>query len=218
MSNEYEAGRFSDVYATATGKRLWAFLNQPEAVARMLAACDLGKPAVAGLGTREELLEAVGEDVSRDRLKQTIGHMVRQIMESHGREMAVQGLKISIEGGESLFSKGTRYKRRLPHWGHLGMRGERNGRVVWGSLGADSVDHALRHLEGFATMCSGSGIRQAVVKVRERGTPVSTRATRRIQIQVSRAGSIPDAEKERLRGVLGKGPVAPNIDVDATIG
>jgi hypothetical protein len=218
MSNEYAPGRFSDVYATPTGKRLWTFLNQPETVARTLAACDLGKPAVAGLGTREELLEAVGDDISADSLKQTIGHMVRQNMESQGREMAVQGLKISIEGGESLFSKGTRYKRRLPHWGHLGMRGERDGRVVWGSLGADSVEHALQHLAGFSTMCSGAGIDKVVVKVRDRGTPASTRATRRIQIQASRTGSVPDVEKERLLSVLGKGPVAPNIDVEVTIG
>jgi hypothetical protein len=197
---------------------LWTFLNQPETVARMLAACDLGKPAVAGLGTREELLEAMAEDVSADRLKQAIGHMVRQIMGSQGREVAVQGLKISIEGGESLFSKGTRYKRRLPQWGHLGMRGEHNGRVIWGSLGADSVEHAIEQFAGFSTMCSGAGIRKVVVKVRERGTPASTRATRRVQIQTSRTGRVPDVEKDRLLGMLGKGPVAPNVDVEVTIG
>jgi hypothetical protein len=185
----------------------------------MLAASDLGKPAVAGLGTREELLEAVGEDISTDRLKQTIGHMVRQIMEARGLELAVQGLKIALDSGESLFSKGSRYRRRLPHWGHLGMRGEKkNGGVVYGTLGADNVEHAVQHLLGFASFCGGSGVRTATVKVRERGTPVSTTAARTLKIQASRTGAITDAERERLRVALDKGPLAPNIDIEVTVG
>jgi hypothetical protein len=218
MATEYEAGRFSDLYGTPTGKRVWEFLNQPDTVARLLAASDVGKPAVAGLGTREELLGAIDEDVSSDRWKQTIGHMVRQVMEWNGRELATQGIKISIEGGESLFSKGSRYKRRLPHWGHLGMRGKSNGSVVYGSLGADDVGRAIRHIEGFATLCAERSVREGVINVRERGVPVSSKATRKIQIEASQRGSLADPQKERLRSAFGKGPVAPNVDIELTIG
>jgi hypothetical protein len=50
------------------------------------------------------------------------------------------------------------------------------------------------------------------------GTPVSTTAARTFKIQASRTGSITDAEKERLRVAFGKGPVAPNLDVEVSIG
>ena len=81
-----------------------AFLNEPENVGRMLAASDVGKPAVAGLGTREELMAALGEEIADNRWKQAIGHMVRAIMEANGRELASWGVPVKVDGG-SLFSR-----------------------------------------------------------------------------------------------------------------
>src|SRR6266403_3161146 len=140
MGEDKNAGRFSDLYNTPLGEKVWSFLHTPEVVGRMLAASDLGKPAVAGLGVREQLIAAFGLEIATDRWKQTIGHMVRQVMERLGYELVTQGLRISIEEGESLFSKGSRYRRRHPHWGHLRVNGEKpGGGAIYGDLGADSA-------------------------------------------------------------------------------
>lgn len=64
------------------GQQPWAFLTLPENVARLETASELSKPAVEGI--EEQLLEAFREGVLADRVKQMIGHMVRQILEQRG--------------------------------------------------------------------------------------------------------------------------------------
>ncbi len=74
----------------------------------MKVACDLGQPAVVGI--EEELLIVLGKDILIDRVKQMVGHMVRQVMEKEGFVIDQGDVKIH----SVPFSKGTRYKR--PDW------------------------------------------------------------------------------------------------------
>lgn len=53
------------------------------------------------------LVAEFGSNIAQDRIKQMIGHMVRQIMEARGYEIDRPGLRITRE---SLFSSGARYQ------------------------------------------------------------------------------------------------------------
>jgi hypothetical protein len=102
---DYEAGRFSDLADTKTGRALWKFLNEHDSVLIMETATHLGKPALAPMGDR--LLEEFGAEIKADRWKQMIGHMVRQVMERKGYRHDVVGMKVK----SPLFSRASRYKK-----------------------------------------------------------------------------------------------------------
>ena len=110
-TNEYSAGTFRALAESPLGRSLWQFLNEPLTMTRMETATDLGKPAVSGI--EEPLLNEFGERVVDDRVKQMVGHMVRQVMESLGYQMEQHNVTI----GSALFSKGARYGR--PDWQRL---------------------------------------------------------------------------------------------------
>ncbi len=102
----YDPGTFTTLAATPLGRSLWAALTNSSYVAAMATATALGHPAVAGI--ESELLRDFGRDVLDDRVKQMIGHMVRQIMEQRGFVIDQQKVKI-----DSIpFYAGTRYKAR----------------------------------------------------------------------------------------------------------
>lgn len=103
---KYDAGRFSDLAGTKTGRALWEFLNEHDSVLMMETATNLGKPALAPMG--ERLLTTFGAEIKVDRWKQMIGHMVRQIMEREGYSHDVTGLKVK----SPLFSRASRYKKK----------------------------------------------------------------------------------------------------------
>lgn len=102
----YRAQNFSDLFATPLGSPLWDFLNLPENIVRMETASFLGRPAVEPLSTA--LLKEFGSEVAQDRVKQMIGHMVRQIMERLNYTVAQQCVRIARN---RVFSTGTRYSR-----------------------------------------------------------------------------------------------------------
>lgn len=104
----YDPEKFSSLYASVIGQHMWAFLTQGEQVARLETASELGKPAVEGI--EEPLLEEFGREVLADRLKQMVGHMVRQILEQRGWVLDQADVKIQ----SVPFSKATRYRR--PDW------------------------------------------------------------------------------------------------------
>jgi hypothetical protein len=102
----YDPGTFTSLAATPLGCSLWAALTNDAYIAAMTTATALGHPAVAGI--ESELLRDFGHDVLDDRVKQMIGHMVRQIMEQCGFVIDQQKVKI-----DSIpFYAGTRYKAR----------------------------------------------------------------------------------------------------------
>lgn len=104
----YNPETFATLYASPLGQALWDFLNKPETIARLETATELGKPAVAGI--EEQLLETFGEQVLADRVKQMIGHMVRQILEPRGWILDQSEVKVQ----SVPFIKAARYKR--PDW------------------------------------------------------------------------------------------------------
>ena len=110
-TNEYDAGPFRSLADTALGRNLWDFLNEELNVVRLETATDLAKPAVTGI--EEPLLHHFREDVLDDRVKQMIGHMVRQVLERRGYRIEKSNTTIA----SALFSKGTRYSR--PDWRRL---------------------------------------------------------------------------------------------------
>jgi hypothetical protein len=105
----YDAGSFGDVARSEMGQSLWAFLNERDNIIRMETATFLGRPAVEPLSPK--LLERFGNEVRRDRVKQCLGHMVRQILEARGYQLDRQNVRIV---GDNMFASGTRYKSARP--------------------------------------------------------------------------------------------------------
>ena len=103
--NDYRPDSFRDLAETRLGRDLWVFVNGDVAVACLELASDLGHAAVAGIG--KLLLERFHEDVAEDRVKQMIGHMVRQVMESRGYGIEEQHVPVPT----SLFTTGSRYSQ-----------------------------------------------------------------------------------------------------------
>ncbi len=104
----YNPEKFASLYETDLGQRIWDFLTRPENVARLETASQLSKPAVEGI--EEQLLEAFREDVLADRVKQMVGHMVRQILEQ--RDWVLDQSDVKVQSVP--FSKAARYRR--PDW------------------------------------------------------------------------------------------------------
>ena len=102
----YRPEKFSDISDSHLGKALWKFLNRDVIIARMETAVDLGKPAAEAVARK--LAEEFGDDVKVGRVKQMIGHMIRQVMESRGYEIDIQNVKVLAD--KRLFVKATRYK------------------------------------------------------------------------------------------------------------
>ena len=104
----YNPEKFASLFASPLGQRLWAFLTRPDNVARLETASELSKPAVVGI--EEQLLAEFREDVLANRVKQMVGHMVRQIMEQ--RDWVLDQTNVKVQSVP--FSKATRYRR--PDW------------------------------------------------------------------------------------------------------
>lgn len=102
----FDAAQFQSEYATGLGRELWNFLNREDIVARMETATDLGQPALQAV--EDQLLATFGKEVLADRIKQMIGRMVRQIMESNGFEHVTSDVRLS----SVPFYKASRYRRR----------------------------------------------------------------------------------------------------------
>lgn len=102
---EYDAGRYSTTFANEGGKEIWEFLIDSENIIRMETATYLSRPAIEPLSPF--LLERFGENAHQDRIKQMMGHMVRQIMESKG--YALQQGNVKISSPSSIFSRASRY-------------------------------------------------------------------------------------------------------------
>jgi hypothetical protein len=104
----YSPEKFASLYASDLGQRIWTFVTRPQNIARLETASELSKPAVEGI--EEQLLEAFREDVLADRVKQMVGHMVRQILEQ--RDWVLDQSDVKVQSVP--FSKAARYRR--PDW------------------------------------------------------------------------------------------------------
>lgn len=121
---EYRPQNFRDLAETEFGRALWSYLKQHDNLIRMVTATLLERAAVEPLAAG--LVAEFGEDVSDDRTKQMIGHMVRQVMEALGYEPDRSALRITRP---SLFTSGTTY--RLVGSGPRAMKITRQQRDAW---------------------------------------------------------------------------------------
>ena len=108
----YQPGSFADVFNTSLGISLWEFLCQSENLLRMETATYLHRPAAEVIAP--SLILAFGKEAFTDRVKQMVGNMVRQIMESLGYVVDRQNVRIPAER-QCLFHSLTRYKKREGH-------------------------------------------------------------------------------------------------------
>ena len=105
----YVAGSFADLYETDLGSRLWQFLTEGDNFIRMETASYLSRPALEPV--QPFLIQKFGSEVLNDknnRLKQMMGHMVRQIMEHHGYKLDQTDQKLR---NNDLFSRASRYTK-----------------------------------------------------------------------------------------------------------
>lgn len=102
----YAPGRFNSTYETNNGPKVWQFLNQFENVVRMETATYLSRPAAEPLSPF--LLSEFGPSIKEDRMKQMIGHMIRQVLEANGYQMDRSNVRITTNG--NIFSSASRYK------------------------------------------------------------------------------------------------------------
>ena len=104
----YRPDTFEAFFHSHRGPEIWAYLQSPDMILRMKTASYLGKPAVEPLSPA--LLRQFGGEITQDRYKQMIGHMVRQIMEHHGYQLDRSGVKIRRPG--NMFYSASKYKER----------------------------------------------------------------------------------------------------------
>lgn len=102
---KYRPQNFRDLAETELGKELWSYLKQHDNQIRMETATLLERAAVEPLAAG--LVAEFGEYIADDRVKQMIGHMVRQIMEALGYDTDRSALRITRP---SLFTSGTTYR------------------------------------------------------------------------------------------------------------
>ncbi|MCA9565060.1 MAG: hypothetical protein KC561_16295 [Myxococcales bacterium] len=106
----YESKQFSDIADSPLGKRLWDFLNEHDNIIRAETATYLGRPAVEPLGPiLVQQFPEFGKGTIEDRIKQTIGHMTRQILEERGYTVDRQGVRIKRD--DNPFVSATRYRQ-----------------------------------------------------------------------------------------------------------
>ncbi len=103
----YDPQNFRDLAEAPLGQALWRYLKEHDNQVRMLTATFLERAAVEPLAPG--LVCEFGTDVADDRIKQMIGHMVKQIMAALGCELDRLGLRITRI---SLFTSGARYRGR----------------------------------------------------------------------------------------------------------
>ncbi len=104
----YNPEKFASLSKSAIGRKLWEFLTKATTVACLESASNVGKPAVEGIS--DALLNEFGEEVLANRVKQMIGHMVRQILEQNDWVFDQGDVKVQ----SVPFIKAARYRR--PSW------------------------------------------------------------------------------------------------------
>src|SRR6266566_4968321 len=100
----YQSRQFNHA-SYAIEKAVWAFLTRPDNVIRMETATSVERAALEPLS--DPLIAEFGIEVDQREVKQVIGHMVKQILESRGYE-AERTLRITRPG---LFTSGLAFRR-----------------------------------------------------------------------------------------------------------
>lgn len=102
---QYQPDRYRTTFENNHGVELFAFITEPENLIRMETATYLSRPAIEPLSPF--LVQRFGTEIAVDRMKQMMGHMVRQIMEQRGYRLEQGNVKITSSG--NIFSRASRY-------------------------------------------------------------------------------------------------------------
>jgi hypothetical protein len=101
----YNPERYRSTFESERGVEIWTYLVEPENIIRMETATYLSRPAIEPLAPF--LFARFGERVRVDRVKQMMGHMVRQVMEQQGYRLQQSNVKITSRN--NIFSRASRY-------------------------------------------------------------------------------------------------------------
>lgn len=105
---KYNPQNFKQLYETPLGDGLWQFLNKPDSLIRMETAAQLRRPPLEAISPY--LIGAFGEKALAPlRVKQMVGHMVRQVMENNGYCFDAGNV---LCRSSTLFSRASRYKKK----------------------------------------------------------------------------------------------------------
>lgn len=102
---QYNPESYSTTFENQGGAEIWAFLTERENTIRMETATYLSRPAIEPMSPL--LYERFGHKITVDRIKQMMGHMVRQIMEQRGYRLQQGNVKITSQS--NIFSRASRY-------------------------------------------------------------------------------------------------------------
>jgi hypothetical protein len=107
----YIPGTFADIYSRQIGKDIWQLLNTEQVWLTLELTTYLKHPAAEGIG--DIILEKFPNDFVQHspryhRLKQCVGHMIRQVMEANGYEMDKPKVKCHIN---KVFVYAARYRK-----------------------------------------------------------------------------------------------------------
>lgn len=101
----YRPDKFASTFKAEGGRVIWDFLNKDISITRMETASYLLRPAIEPLAPY--LLNEFGAGIAARRMKQMVGHMVRQIMENRGYRLQQSNVRITRKG--NFFASGSRY-------------------------------------------------------------------------------------------------------------
>jgi len=110
MSKEYRLGPFTRVLSSTEEKKLWDLLNKERIVLEMINVSEKGIPPVNAENLTLELSQIFPDYVKKDRFKQLVGYLVRQIMENRGYEHYKKGQKTYKN---DVFVHGSTYRKSI---------------------------------------------------------------------------------------------------------
>jgi hypothetical protein len=102
---KYEPRQFRNVWTRASSKRMWKYLNIHESLVRMDTAVEIKRTPYEGVAIPFEAEFA--RFLKNQRIKQMVGHMIRQIMTHHGYRYA--GNKKLRKPVRGLFTTGCKF-------------------------------------------------------------------------------------------------------------
>ena len=103
----YRPDKFATAFEHLDGAALWEWLHQDHVVLMMETASYLKRPAVEAISPVLE--PAFPKVLTSVKLRQMIGHMVRQILESRGYHLDRSNVRIKHKG--NLFHFGSAYAK-----------------------------------------------------------------------------------------------------------
>lgn len=101
----YRPDKFANTFDHLDGQSLWVWLHQDHIILIMETACFLRRPAIEALSPL--LKKQCPKVVKSVKLRQMIGHMVRQILEYRGYHLDRSNVRIKQKG--NLFHFGSAY-------------------------------------------------------------------------------------------------------------